>query len=151
MLGFSAKSHRLSLMSHRSALLRLLAFGRRRRSAVSRSGTIGSRNRFDQTSLELHTETQAELLEFIFDLVERLLAEVTILEHFALGLLRELANGGDVGVVQAVSRAHAKLDFVDAHVEQLLQLQVLFAHTRRRLVELDDLFVEVDENIEVVA
>src|SRR6266446_9535394 len=120
MLSFAAESHCLSLMSHRFASIGLLAFGRRGSSAVSGSGAIGSRNRFDQTRLEFHPETQAELLQFVFDLVERLLAEVTILEHFAFGLLRELANGSDVGVVQAVSRAHAKLDFVDAHVEQLL-------------------------------
>src|SRR5207245_4137122 len=124
MLSFAAESHRLSLMSHRFASIGLLAFGGRGSSAVSGSGAIGSRNRFDQTSLEFHPETQAELLQFVFDLVERLLAEVTVLEHFAFGLLRELANGGDVSVVQAVSRAHAQLDVVHAHVEHRLELDV---------------------------
>src|SRR5207253_10360376 len=140
-----------TLFRSRLDRITLLAFSRRGSSAVSGSGAIGSRNRFDQTSLELHPETQAELLQFVFDLVERLLAEVTILEHFAFGLLRELANGGDVGVVQAVSRANAQLNFFHAHVEQLLALHVLFAHARRRLVELDYFLVEVDEDVEVVA
>ena len=75
-------------------------------------------------------------------------------------------TAGDIQVVQGydvlnpkqviftVDKKHkldAELDLIHAHVEQLLELYVLFAHTGRRFVELDHVFVEVDENIEVMA
>src|SRR5262245_9072786 len=60
----------------------------------------------DETGFELHAEAQAEAIELFLDLVERLFAEVAVLEHLLLGLLRELAHGGDVRVVEAVCRAN---------------------------------------------
>src|SRR5690606_23413036 len=76
----------------------------------------------EEALVELHAKRQAERLELVLDLVERLLAEVAVLEHLLLALHGELADGGDVGVVEAVRGADRKLDLVDAHVEQLAQL-----------------------------
>src|SRR5205814_4902534 len=56
----------------------------------------------------------------------------------------------DIGVVQTIGRADAQLDFVHAHVEKLLQFHVLFAYSGGRLIELDHVFVEIDEDIEVM-
>ena len=76
--------------------------------------------------------------------------EVAILEHFRFGLHRELANGGDVGVVQAVRRADAELDFVDAHVEQLLELGLFFVLLVGDFFEFDGVLVVADEDIEMM-
>ena len=65
--------------------------------------------------------------------------------------MRELADGGDVGVVQAVGRAHAQFDLVHAHVEQLLQLDIFLAHPGWRFVELNHVLVKVNEDVEVMA
>src|SRR5437660_10039165 len=58
--------------------------------------------RLDQAGLEFHTETKAELLELVLDLVERFLAAVSVLEHLRLGFLRELTNGANVRIAQAI-------------------------------------------------
>jgi len=59
-------------MSHRFALIGLLPFGHSDGSCSAISArAVRPGNRFDQASLELHAETQAELLQFIFDLVQR--------------------------------------------------------------------------------
>ena len=71
----------------------------------------------EQIGVELVAEAQAQLDELRLDLGKRLLAEVAVLEHVGLGLRRELANGRDVRVVEAVRRADAELDLVDGHVE----------------------------------
>jgi hypothetical protein len=84
---------------------------------------------------EGHAEAEAELDELVLDLVERLLAEVAVLEHLRLGLHGELADGGDVGVVEAVGGAHREFDLVDRHVEQLLERGVLLAGFGRRFLE----------------
>ena len=120
-------------------------------SRAVRAGAITAHWHVHQARIEFHAQTQTKLLQFVFDFVERFLAEVAILEHLGLGFLGKLTDGGDVRVVQAIRRAHAQLDFVHAHVEQLLELHVFFAHTGRRFVELDHFLVEVDENIEVMA
>ena len=62
----------------------------------------------------------------------------------------KLTNSGDIRIVQAIGRAHTELDLVHTHVEQLLELDVFFAHASRCLVELDYFFVVVHKDIEVV-
>src|SRR5207237_5808855 len=121
MFRFATEPNCLFLMSHRLASSKSDALGCDLGGAISRS-TIDSRDRFDQSNFELHSQTETELLKLVFDFVERFLPEVAVLEHFAFGLLRELTNGGDVGVVQAIGSANTELDFVHAHVEQLLEL-----------------------------
>src|SRR5207249_7675499 len=54
-------------------------------------------------------------------------------------------------LVQAICGANTQLDFVYAHIEQLLELDVLFADTGRPFVEFDHVLIEVYENIEVMA
>src|SRR4029077_6474661 len=112
---------------------------------------INARQYVHKTWIEFHPKTQPKLLQFVLDFVQRFLAKIAILQHFGLGFLRKLTNGGDIRVVQTIGGAHAELDLIHAHVEQLLELYVLFAHPGRRFVELDHVFVEVDENIEVMA
>ena len=89
--------------------------------------------------------------ELVLDFVEGLLAEVAVFEHFRLGLHGELAHGGDVGVVEAVGGADAEFDFVDAHIEQLLESGVFLAGLGRRLLEIHRILVVVDEDVKVVA
>ena len=120
-------------------------------SRAIQAGAVAARWDIDQAGVEFHApDLDCKLLQLVLDFVERFLAEVAILEHLRFGFLRELADGGDVGVVQAIRRAHAELDLVHAHVEQLLQLHVFFAYSGRRFVELDHVLVEVDEDIEVM-
>ena len=108
-----------------------------------------ARGQLDESGLELHAQAEAEVLKLVLDFVERLLAEVAVLEHLRLGLHGELADGGDVRVVEAVGRAHGKLDLVDAHVEELLELAVFLADLGLAFLELNRLLVEVGEEIEV--
>jgi len=105
---------------------------------------------FHQTGIKFHSQPESEGSEFVLNFVKRFLAEVPILQHFRLGFLGELAHGGDIGVVQTIGGADAQLDFVHAHVEKLLQFHVLFAYSGGRLIELDHVFVEIDEDIEVM-
>src|SRR6266705_1638321 len=120
-------------------------------SRASHARTISSCGHVDETRIEFHPQSQTDLEKLVFNLVERFLAEVSILEHFRFGFLCKLTDRGDVRVVQAIRRPHAQLDFIDAHVEQFFELHVFLAHTGRRFVELDHFLIEVDENIEVMA
>src|SRR6187402_2025283 len=79
----------------------------------------------EKALVELHAKRETEGLELVLDFVERLLAEVAILEHLLLGLHGEFADRGDIGVVQAVRGANGELDFVDRHVEELAELVLL--------------------------
>src|SRR5207244_11162933 len=119
--------------------------------SIGAGGDIVSDRRFHQTRIKFHSQSESEGSELVLNLVKRFLAEVSILQHFRLGFLGELAHGGDIGVVQAIGGADAQLDFVHAHVEKLLQFHVLFAYSGGRFIELDYVFVEVDENIEVMS
>src|SRR5260370_17511330 len=127
---------------------------KRRTSLLGRCGcwgcAINARQHVHKTRIEFHSKTQAKLLQFVYDFVERLFAKIEILQHFGLGFFRKLNNGGYIRIVQTIRGAHAELDLIHAHVEQLLELYVLFAHPGRRFVELDHVFVEVDKNIEVM-
>src|SRR4051812_30994584 len=106
--------------------------------------------RIEQALVELHAEGKAEGFELLLDFVQRLFAEVAILEHLLLGLHRELADGGDVRVVQAIRRADGELDFVDRHVEELAQLVLLFADLGLLVLELVSFFADAIEHIEVM-
>jgi len=47
-------------------------------------------------------KVKPSVASFFFDFVEGLFAKVTVLKHFSFGLHRQLTDGGDVGVVQAI-------------------------------------------------
>src|SRR6266852_625603 len=70
--------------------------------------------------VDLHAERQAHLGEDLFDLVQGLAAEVLGLQHFGFGLLDEFADGGDVGILQAVVAADGELELFDRAVEVLV-------------------------------
>src|SRR5689334_14851768 len=108
MLSCAAEFDRLFLVSH-DRTISGLASGFRARTVGP--GAIEAGWHVDQAGIEFHSEAEAELLQLVLDLVERFLAEIAILEHLGFGLLRELTNGGDVGVVQAIGRANTELDF----------------------------------------
>ena len=78
------------------------------------------------------------------------LPKLRYLSISCFGLHRQLADGGDVGVVQAVGGADAQLDFVDAHVEQLLELGLLVVLLVDDFFELDGVLVVADEDIEMM-
>src|SRR5690606_36386825 len=62
--------------------------------------------------LERHAQREAHGGQHLLDLVERLAPEVLGLEHLGLGLLHQLADVLDVGVLEAVRRAHRQLELV---------------------------------------
>ena len=70
--------------------------------------------------VDLHAEREAHLREDFLDLVQGLAAEVLGLQHLGFGLLDELADGGDVGVLQAVVAADGELELFDRAVEVLV-------------------------------
>src|SRR6185369_3048965 len=83
-----------------------LSFHRIRRSlflgTVIRQRTAHRRRWGDQppVRIDAHTEQQAHVGENLFDLVERLAAEVLGTQHLGLGLLYQFPNGLDVGVLE---------------------------------------------------
>src|SRR5207253_1548209 len=92
-------------------------------------------------------EIKAHLGENFLDLVEGLAAEVLGLEHFVFALLHELANRLDIGVLQAVVRAHGELELLDGAV------QMLEARVVRSVLRSFDGFhglLEVDEDAHVI-
>ena len=62
-------------------------------------------------------ERQAALVELGDDLVERLLAEVGDGQQVVLGLLEQLADGVDLGPLEAVARALGQVEILDRQVE----------------------------------
>ena len=104
--------------------------------------------RVDEAGFELHSKTQAELLQLILYFVKGLLSKIAVLEHFGFCLHRKLADGGDVGVVEAIGRAHGEFDLVHAHVQELLEPGVFLTDLLWRLVEFDLIVVVTDENIQ---
>src|SRR6267154_4127754 len=97
--------------------------------------------------VKLHAQREAHLHQYIFDLVERLAAEVFGLQHFIFALLDELANGLDIGVLQAVVGAHGKLELLDGAV-QVLKARIV-GDILRGFDGIHGLF-EVDEDAHVV-
>src|SRR5262249_155014 len=81
---------------------------------------------------------------------ERFLTEVAILEHFLLRFHRELADGSDVSVVEAVGSANAQLDLINAHIQQLLEFGLFLVLFVNHLLELDGILVIADEHVEVM-
>src|SRR2546430_7703892 len=114
-----------------------------------RCGRLARQRRPDDTAVlvELHAQREPHLHQYIFDLVERLAAEVFSLQHFVLALLDELTDGLDVRVLQAIVRAHGKLEFLDGAI-QMLEARIV-GDVLRRFDGLDRLF-EVDEDAHVV-
>ena len=106
--------------------------------------------RLHEARLEIHSERKVQRVQFFFDFVQRLLAEVAILEHLLFGLQRKLADRGDVGVVQAVGGANAQLNLVDAHVQQLLELGFLVILLVRRFFKFHRVLVVADKHIKVM-
>ena len=119
-----------------------VSFRRRRR------GLARERRPDDAAVLvELHAEAQAHLVQDVLDLVERLAAEILGLEHFGFGLLHELAQVLDVGVLQAIVGAHGKLELFDGAVEIFeARIGVILDHFFGKL----GLLLEVDEDAHVV-
>ena len=60
--------------------------------------------------------------EFLFDFLERFLAEVADFHHFLLGLLGEFQHGGDTRPLEAVVGTDAEVEFLDEHVLELVVL-----------------------------
>src|SRR5256886_16137230 len=86
-----------------------------------RCGRLARQRRPDDTAVlvEFHSQREAHLHQYIFDLVERLAAEVLSLQHFVFALLDELTDGLDVRILQAIVRAHGKLELLDRTVQML--------------------------------
>ena len=61
-----------------------------------------------------------------------------------------MANARYIGVVQAVRGADAELDLIDAHIEQLLKLRLLFVLLVHHFFEFDSVLIIADEHIEVM-
>ena len=99
--------------------------------------------------IEPHAEAQTHARQDLFDLVQRLPAEVLRLQHLPFGLLHELADGSDIRVLQAVVRPHGELQLLDALVEVLVERRARLVG-RGVLLQIADL-LEVDEDVQVIA
>ena len=71
--------------------------------------------------VDLHAELQAHFAQDLFDLIERLVAEILGLQHLLLRLLHQLADILDISVLQTVLRAHGKFELIDAPEEVIIQ------------------------------
>src|SRR5215472_8221899 len=58
--------------------------------------------------VKLHSEIEPHAIQDVLDLIERFLPEVLGGQHLALRALHQIANGPDVGILEAVVRAHRK-------------------------------------------
>src|SRR5579859_3683405 len=97
--------------------------------------------------VELHAQAEAHLHQYILDLVERFPPEVLGLQHFVLALLHELADGLDVGVLQAVVAAHGKLQLFNGAV-QVLEPRIVNGVLRH--LDVFGRLVDVDEDNHVI-
>src|ERR1035437_7987762 len=97
--------------------------------------------------VDLHAQREAHLREDFLDLVQALAAEVLGLEQLGFGLLRQLADGLDVGVLQAVVAAYRQLQLFHRAVQVVVaQNRAAFLATRLGI----DFLLEVDEDVHVV-
>jgi len=96
--------------------------------------------------VDLHTERKSHVGEDFFDLLEGLSTEVLGLEHVLFGSLYELADQGDVRVLEAVGTPDAEFEFLDGAEEVLVQG---FFVARQRLVAGFFGLFEVDPNREL--
>src|SRR5262252_8007774 len=94
-----------------------------------------------------HAEMEAHLGEHFLDLVERLAAEIRGSQHFALGLLNEVANVDYIVVLETVCRTHRELKLVNFLEEGRVEGKI-----RNGLGDADFLagFLEIDEHIALV-
>src|SRR5579872_3638122 len=93
--------------------------------ALDRTGVgLRTARRRDQAalSIELHAKAQAEVAQDFLDLIQRLATEVLGAQHFGFGLLHQVADGLNIGVLQAVVGTHAELELFDGAVENLVHL-----------------------------
>src|SRR3954470_22043163 len=72
-------------------------------------------------AVDLHAQRKPHAPEDLFDLLERLAAEVLGLQHVLLDALHQLADERDVGVLQAVGRADRELQLVDRAEEVVVE------------------------------
>src|SRR5215468_5200592 len=78
--------------------------------------------------IDLHAQRETHGSKDFLDFIERLAAEVLGLEHLRFRLLHQLADGLDVGVLEAVVTAHGKLQLLHRAVEVLvLDPRLVFA------------------------
>src|SRR5580658_2228070 len=75
--------------------------------------------------VDLHSEREPHVRKDFLDLFEALAAEVLGLQHVLLGALNQLADEGDVGVLQAVGGSNRELELVDGAEEVLVEGLVL--------------------------
>src|SRR5262252_6015144 len=94
-----------------------------------------------------HAEMEAHLGQHFLDLVERLAAEIRGSQHFALGLLNEVANVDYIVVLETVCRTHRELKLVNFLEEGRVEGKI-----RNGLGDADFLagFLEIDEHVELV-
>src|SRR5882672_1558771 len=67
--------------------------------------TAGARNRISLL-VKFHSKVQAHAVEYLFDFIERLLAEVLGSQHLAFATLHQVANRANVSILQTVVRTH---------------------------------------------
>src|SRR5919197_622601 len=85
----------------------------------------GRRLALGRPVLQLHSQGEPHLREDLLDLLQRLAAEVLRLQHLGLGLLDEIADGLDVGVLEAVRGADGELELVHRAEQVLVELRLL--------------------------
>ena len=96
--------------------------------------------------VDLHAQAQSHLRQDLFDLIEALAAKILGLQHLAFRLLHQLADGLNIGVLQAVIAAHGEFELLDRTVEVLiLDLRLIVRRTGGL-----HLFFKVDEDVHVV-
>src|SRR5579872_5381667 len=81
--------------------------------------SLARKRRPDHASvlIEFHAEAQAHFLQNVLDLVERFAAKVFCLEHFRFGLLHQLAQVLNIGVLQTIVGANGKLELLHGTVQ----------------------------------
>src|SRR5271170_7222949 len=90
---------------------------------------------------DFHAEMQPHLREHFLDFVERLAAEIRRSKHFALRLLDEVADIGDVVVLEAIGGSDRKLEFVDLLEQGRIEREFRNGRVRllaARLLEVDE-------------
>src|ERR1043165_1351726 len=125
-------------------LLFLVAFEIRKISAVT---AASSRNRITLL-VKLHTEVETHAVQDLFDLIQRLLAEVLGGKHLALGALDQVANRPDVGILETVVRTNAQLQLINRAIELIVARQRRTLHLR--VSKIVRVLFEVDEDRHVI-
>src|SRR5438105_9546941 len=69
--------------------------------------------RLGRPVLQLHAQGETHFGEYLLDFLQGFPAEVLGLEHLGFGLLHQVTDGLDVGVLQAVGGADRELELVD--------------------------------------